>query len=102
MKDLDKMIKVVELGDWVGQFDDYLSVKQYKYAAKAYHGSLDAAKALHETLLDSGFHAEIWACCTRPRVKVVRGEEVHDGHEQVTEARSWLIAVLKAYRGIKQ
>lgn len=97
MSDLDKLIEAVEGGKATPLSFICLSPEEHRQGLRAYNGSLDAAKALHEALLDSGYHAEIWACCTRPRVKVVRVEEEHDGHEQVTEARSWLIAILKAY-----
>lgn len=95
---LDRLIEAVEDGAWGNPKDAFPDHKTHMLGFKAYHGSLDAAKSLHEALLDSGFHAEIEACCTRPRVRVIRLELVFDGGEQITEARSWLLSILKAYR----
>lgn len=113
MTDLDKLIEAVELGDWVGQFDDDLNVKQYKYAAKAYHGSLDAAKALHEALLPNMNFAIEGGPSTYTSADVGEavshdeplGNKVSWWHEDMplgmNPARAWLLSILKAYRSLQ-
>ncbi len=64
-------------------------------AYRAYNGSLDAAKALHEAVLPG------WDwCMTADKVDVWTGNMMDDGimrhGEAGTTARAWLIAILKA------
>lgn len=69
----------------------------------AFHGSLDAAKALHKALLPG------WMYCHVPcAVTVARQERLHDGmifdapSEEGMESRAWLIAILKALIAIEE
>lgn len=102
MTDLDKLIEAVEAGDYDGVSDCKWRIVGAVpfHIADAYQGSLDAAKALHEELLDSGFHAELWESCTRPRAMVRRVDEEYMSWSDNT-ARAWLLSILKAYRAQK-
>jgi hypothetical protein len=89
---LAAMIEAVEAGigpPWRQVFgrDDTIN------AAKAYHGSLDAANALHEALLPG------WSCAmnTNGSAQVIdpMWERFH-GESQNNPARAWLLAVLRA------
>lgn len=103
MTDLDKLIEAVEGGEWP---DDWREVtraltlhpdERHIFAKRAFDGSLDAAKALHEALLP-GYrwritdltHAQVW-------------DSVHCVHGGYAEqpARAWLLAILKAYRSLQ-
>lgn len=62
----------------------------------AFHGSLDAAKALHEAVLPG------WAVWDKSRtyfgyeVALTNGNLDANGCSKVSEARAWLLAILKA------
>lgn len=62
-------------------------------AAKAYHGSLDAAKALHEAVLPGWG----WTFPHSEKCTLVHSDflEQH-GHHHNNPARAWLLAILKA------
>lgn len=124
MTDLDKLIEAVERGD--DDFirsDDWINAWQSFYpqpdsersngtacllvAWKAYHGSLDAAKALHEALLPGWIVHDFsqnsrsmgWSMviCNEAGVYHTSHEGGEVGFVPVA-ARAWLLAVLKAYR----
>ncbi|MCA0204312.1 MAG: hypothetical protein LCH92_08220 [Proteobacteria bacterium] len=67
----------------------------------AYHGSLDAAKALHGALLP-GYTRDVDAtapeCGIRVSIWSPSGPIVGVGDTEI-EARAWLLAILHAYRG---
>lgn len=97
MVELDRLIAAVELG---GTPHGDVFFGAYRIEQRnAYHGSLDAALALHKALLpgwsitlendDGNIHAAVWPC----------GEigEQH-GAEGPTLARALLLAILRAYR----
>lgn len=103
VKHLDKLIEAVERGD-KPDFDwtDCImalgkKARTSQLCVNAYHGSLDAAKALHEALLPGwGFSAGF---------DEVRhfSDVFKKGNPVITvfascPARAWLIAILKAYR----
>lgn len=106
MTDLDKLIEAVEAGfpDWglleADIFDDPIK----REIRAAYHGSLDAAESLHESLL----RCWIWEkyACDGSCGHTVSVYPYPDPDENVTfngfddskPARAWLIAILKAYR----
>lgn len=94
MTDLDKLIDAVERGAFLA---DVLPRHREMVAYRAFSGSLDAAKALHDALLPgfnfviSGNDAEIWR--TGEYLDTISGGDYLDD-----PARAWLIAILKAYR----
>lgn len=74
-------------------------------AWEAYHGSLDAAKALHDSLLP-GWSANIWTMpdedadvTLRPAIAGPIADQNRDIRAEVSgdrPARAWLLAILKA------
>ena len=101
---LEALLARVEAGDAaVADFEPCLAVLDFGLAWSAYHGSLDAAKALHEAVLPpinqytidegpSGCGAQIviW-----PNGLSGGGELIFNGYDY-TPARAWLCAILKA------
>ncbi|APZ53121.1 hypothetical protein Ga0080574_TMP2787 [Salipiger abyssi] len=81
-------------------------------AWRAYNGSLDAAKALHEATLgdgyiSNGFKYVIWGSGTALVWHVInghegRGEVLAKELHAVSQARAWLIAILKALIAIEE
>jgi hypothetical protein len=63
----------------------------------AFHGSLDAAKALHEAVLPE-WTRSVDATAPEMGIEVaLHGpKSIFKGDHQPTEARAWLIAILKA------
>lgn len=110
MIDLDKLIDAVGLSAWEHYIcpsqDAGLTYKQSWLVDCAYHGSLDAAKALHEALLPgwgsrrtsnssgNSFSAEVFP----GTVGQPRRQEAYGYH---SESRAWLLSILKAYRSMK-
>lgn len=120
---LDKLIEAVEAGSLIQPTrphqaeddcsDDWLShpllnlvpagvlhIHQMGEMVRAYHGSLDAALALHEALLPG------WEWGRAPgvgRAFWVRGK---DGfiwsNDYMPPARAWLLAILRAYRSTQK
>lgn len=109
MTDLDNLIKAVEAGDdhatgtAVGNIAsasrDHGLYWPSHDAVKAFRGSLDAAKALHDALLP-GWRVEVFnldgeVVLRRNRpIDRAYGDALNSGEV----ARAWLLAVLKAYR----
>lgn len=112
MTDLDRLIEAVEAGTWdarAATSDGVLPesgmsgndwVDHYGNAFQAFNGSLDAAKALHEALVPgwgwtsaTDAHGEQWFC-----VWDQGGDFESDEIYSDNPARSWLLAILKAYR----
>ena len=97
---LRKLIEAVEGGTWRGVSIVWsIGERNGRFAWEAYHGSLDAAKALHEALLPG------WDYCidNLGRAKNDFCSQVYDGNQtwakfSATPARAWLLAILKAYR----
>ena len=111
---LDNLIDVVEAGeDYVERhiqraFGGYRSSANSAYINRAYHGSLDAALALHEALLPGwrwqhgfavGGHGSHAATVWLPHMEDAQWK-VHFAVGE-TPARAWLLAVLKAYRSME-
>lgn len=97
---LDRLIEAVDAGEaqeW--QFLSLHTIQQADDAHRAYHGSLDAAKALHESLLPGTFpglsqniHSGFWYAWVQDKVKW------HYSATHATPARAWLLAILSAHR----
>ena len=130
MTDLDKLIEAVEAGDRFGIIpfsQRVLAPNDYSYrhgdmVASAFEGSLDAAKALHDAMLpiekSNGFTGwSVFLACDYDGDKTAGPEykaTISDGnyhcscqvYEEATSmhsmARSWLIAILKAYKSTVQ
>ena len=103
---LDKLIAAVEAGHVDANWYDYLELPKGHGNAtiRAYHGSLDAALALHNALLP-GWVATVWAGGEAAGVKYwwATVEDWNSGEEVSAEnlpspARAWLLAIIKAYR----
>lgn len=114
MTDLNELIKAIEAGTASKEDDAWFHLplnmmpdgrmsSNMAAAWGAYTGSLDAALALHESLLHEG------AVCEFRHVKRYADESyvyVHVKDETCTgrasnPARAWLIATLKAYRSLQ-
>lgn len=99
MTDLDKLIEAVEAGWWVGDTTSIFENDEHMNAYKAYHGSLDAAKALKCVLLPNWK----WGSVDHGDGEYGAGVGVSEFDEFVStsnfsEARASLLAILKAYR----
>jgi len=74
---------------------------EHHYAKTAYHGSLDAAKALHEAVLP-----EWWFAIQPTGATVGKMERTHDGNvfdgANQNPARAWLLAILRALAQVKK
>lgn len=99
--EMDRLIEAVEGGCLEPETPHAgMGWKDVSRMVQAYHGSLDAAKALHEALLGE-VHWSIaedddYGFCG----KVYLGGWFHE-HSTVA-ARAWLLAILKAYRAQQQ
>jgi hypothetical protein len=91
----------VKAGNWDCSFPNrgligLGSAKRVHNTISAYHGSLDAAKALHDAVLPdikmiyAGINSGLGASFT-----ISAGNKSHNGHAE-TPARAWLIAILEA------
>ena len=105
---LDYLIEAVEDGVMPLDGSSYkLFGDGWIHVFDAYHGSLNAALALHEALLP-GWVARVTTGAAAAGVKYSHctvedwdeATEV-DASNQPTPARAWLLAVLKAYRSIQ-
>jgi hypothetical protein len=76
--------------------------QMYHFASRAYDGSLDAAKSLHDALLPGwamivgnadGEPGPFMACLRNPAT-----ETIEEG-ENANPARAWLLAILRALEG---
>jgi len=95
---------LIELRDKVkaGTADDFGAIKPgwpifRGYAESAYHGSLDAAKALHEAVLHERVVAEIKHCARyEPVVRIWDMAKMLCETTAINPARAWLLAILEA------
>lgn len=104
MNDLDKLIAAVEGGTatefqfltWRPGFTG--TRKESATMQRAYHGSIDAAKALHEALLPEWK----WGVVDHADGDFGAGVGLKEVDEMIgvstNASRSWLIAILKAHR----
>lgn len=97
---LRKLIEAVEAGfpDWGLMEADIFDDPVKHEIRHAFHGSLDAAKALHEALLP-GYdwrlrdnRAWVWR-----GIDAHGGDEVEDDNFKGLPARAWLLSILRAY-----
>jgi hypothetical protein len=104
---IDALIAAVEAGEDAGASTYYTSRifnPGFCHATNAYHGSLDAALALHNALLPgwqarptcggAGAGVTKWHCVVDDWDS---GKE-ENGDNMPSPARAWLLATLKAYR----
>lgn len=99
---LDNLIEAVEAG-WapdVLEHSDAMSAKYIRQVMDAYHGSLDAALALHEALLP-GWRARIDVGTRRHRCWTVDPMNKKVDAYGSSPARAWLLAILRAYRSMQ-
>ena len=104
---LDKLIEAVQAGTLKPLDLIVLDPEPHALAWKAFHGSLDAAKALHDALLP-GWSARIWtyagddadATLRETQVSRSRGERTTEDVDAEVDgdnpARAWLLAILRA------
>lgn len=98
---LDKLIEAVEAG-WapdVLEHSDAMSAKHIRHVMDAYHGSLDAAFALHQALLP-GWRARL-DIGRRRRCWMISPDNQKLDAYGLTPARAWLLAILRAYRSVQ-
>jgi hypothetical protein len=90
IKALNALLAKVEAGEWDWMIDwpdwDCMCVPPIGHCRRAYNGSLDAAKALHEEVLPGWNHI---VCRDYVYVGSFQGKSDNP-------ARAWLIAILKA------
>jgi len=99
-KALQELLAKVEDGSWDCKFPQsglsgLRSAKRYRNAAKAYNGSLDAAKALHDAVLPDyewTFYYD-GECSVQER----KGRGIYFTSIDKNPARAWLIAILRAH-----
>jgi hypothetical protein len=109
VSDLDKLIEAVEAGfpEWgLLEADGLIDGEQADDMHDAYHGSLDAARRLHDALLP-GWD---WSIGDGPiqrdhgdysRAILIGWQKGQVEAEADSPARAWLLAALKAYRSAK-
>ena len=102
---LQDLLAKVEAGDSTNDGSMYRAFgDRWVNSFDAFHGSLDAAKELHEAVLPGISQYSIVTDPTCLCVKVCwwpnglsGGEEIHgEGWHEADPARAWLIAILKA------
>lgn len=109
MSEMDRLIAAADGGIWPGaDMHDALGTdRRGELAYAAYHGSLDAALALHDALLPgwkvAGLHQEdrgLWWAELREGFITSYSHVVVAPHsfDAPTPARAWLLAILRAYR----
>ena len=96
---LQRLLDAVEAGR-VGQFrnlDSEFGHGNGIHAKRAYNGSLDAAKALHDALLPGYKWGRQWSDHMWVECEDLEGRsDRFYGSPDMTPARSWLIATIKA------
>lgn len=107
---LEELIKAVEAGEFcMSKFPPGLA-EWFTSICHSYHGSLDAAKALHDALLPGWRMDALWQGGVLSRTQdvwhcrircIIDGRTAIDTYERVgydTPARAWLLAILRAHR----
>lgn len=104
MSDLDKLIEAVEAGVTIHVHTGLHAIRGIENRMSlldAYSGSLDAAKVLHDALLDrfmEGWEVDI-IISSDSNVMVSKSFNKFSYHAKShITSRAWLIAILKAYR----
>lgn len=105
---LDKLIETVEANEWDVKNFPIDAIPQYTEASGAFHGSLDAAKALHDALLPGwsillhgGHHGAEDYGAQVERVYKDNCRSRGNGRAR-TLSRAWLLATLRAYRAAQE
>lgn len=94
MSDLKDLIAAVERGEWRGDLPRPHAL-QTDLCWKAFSGSLDAARALHEALLPDAWW-QIDSAVSATVYWFVGAEPVVFDAEDDSPARAWLLAILRA------
>ena len=96
IKALDVLIAAVEVNIWYGDMSQIFGHDKHMKAYKAFCGSLDASKALHEELLPD----LLWEITPLGNVYIrdIEYNQLSRAFVTSSPARAWLIAILKAYR----
>jgi hypothetical protein len=98
---LTELAAKVEAGEWSSRrqlaTDAGFDLEAIIDAVRAYHGSLDAANALHEAVLP-GWH---WSMESEDKICAVYKNPMNDdGHAHLGKspipARAWLLAIIRA------
>lgn len=122
MTELDKLIEAVEAGDDYAENEACRGINKAHRnvgdlwpahdAIKAFRGSLDAAKRLHDALLP-GWGWQRPAASWEPDSVAVKSPKWTEGDDDdeggypwfkgfaVEPARAWLLSILKAYRSLQ-
>lgn len=105
MSDMDRLIEAVEAGADLGltglAYDALGTREQANRASDAFHGSLDAAKRLHDALLP-GWKWDVMSdgqVCLQKGGRFVSGSHVRKADNP---ARAWLLAILRAVKAKAQ
>ena len=101
MTDLDKLIDIIEHGEFSATYGMALHGPCSLWAMEAFDGKLNAAYALHLELIPEWEWNVSWvgAMVGGPDAELskVNDIEIYCDNSQVP-ARAWLLAILKAYR----
>ena len=96
MKALRDLLAKVDVGTWPGDIYDYVNGHEnHMFAYKAFNGSLDAAKALHDAVLPGWIYligSQIAGVSMSDHEDPRWWNMVHNGNP----ARAWLICILRA------
>lgn len=97
LKELLAKVEAGEIEGYAFEFAD-ISGAYAQHAVQAYHGSLDAALALHEAVLPGWDFAVYADSAEVSETKPGDGYDIteHYGADSDTPARAWLIAILRA------
>jgi hypothetical protein len=98
--DLDKLIAAVEAGDDARVIlkSDAAGDRHMQQVSHAFHGSLDAAKALHDALLPGWVTWDASHTYFGYEWSLTNGDDAVYTCSKDTPARAWLLAILRAYR----
>lgn len=91
---LKEAMSCIERGCWCGDISQIVGETCHDHAYRAFQGSLDAAKALHEALLPGWFVDIRWWTAMNGGAIAEVGNS-HNGKSE-NPARAWLIAILRA------
>ena len=108
---LQRLIDAVERGNWDGSWRGVLDADKMmppQAFSDAYHGSLDAAKAVHDALLPDWFVAEMtelprrrsWVVRLAPRNNTDPGFRSEPVIHRTQEG-AWLLAIFRAYHQVQ-
>jgi hypothetical protein len=93
--DLIELLAKVEAGEWDNHGTSWLFSNDRRHAFSAFHGDLNAAKALHEAVLP-GWGWSYYSDDGHFLVGHPTDGKIYEETHNDTPARAWLIAILKA------